>query len=194
MRVMTNTMKSKLSKLSRVIGIIAIAGIAVACASINHRSAKLLPVQPGSDIQINITADIPLNKARVYSQKGQLIAKSDIDKNDVFCSVLMNSVQKENATQLGILPGNFRVTNIRMSNNGYPAWRFFVSTESMYDRPSDINYETELRLQSIDQPEVRSLICVKQADGFGNHHPALLDFKNALGSLVEFNENMQHSN
>jgi hypothetical protein len=186
MRMMTYTMKSKVNKLSKVMGIIAIGGMAVACASADSRFANLLPVQPGNNIQINITADIPLHKARVYIQKGQLIAKSDIDKYDVFCNVLMNSVQKENAAQLSISPGQFRVTYIQRSNDGYYGWGLFASTEFVLDRPSDVNYQTELRLQSIDQPEVRSLICVRQASGYGNFHLDLLDFKNALGSLAEF--------
>ena len=70
------------------------------CASIKSRYEEQLPVKPGSDIQMNITANIPLNKARVYSQKGRIIGKSYIDSNGVFCSVLMISLQPVSYTLL----------------------------------------------------------------------------------------------
>lgn len=181
-------MNSKLDKLPKVAITIIMVGLIAACAGIESRYAKQLPARPGSDIQINITADIPLNKARVYSQKGQIIAKSDIDKNQVFCSVLMNSLQKQDGPKLSILPGKFRVTKVKLSNDENYAPRIFASREWVYDPPSNVNYETELRLQSADQPEVRSLICVRQIDGYGNHYPRLVDFKKTLGTLVEFIE------
>jgi hypothetical protein len=181
-------MNRKLDELLKGTIIFTMVGLIAACAGIESRYAKQLPVKPGTDIQINITADIPLNKARVYSQKGQIIEKSDIDKNDVFCSVLMNSLQKQNGPKLSILPGTFRVTQVKLSNDENYAPRIFASREWVYDPPSNVNYETELRLQSAEQPEVRSLICVRQIDGYGNHYPRLADFKNTLGALVEFND------
>lgn len=184
---MKKLMASKLNELPKVIFVIAMAGLLGACVNFESRYAKKVPVQPGNDIKINITADIPLHLARVYSQNGQLIKKPDIDKNAVFCSVLMNRVQKENASQLSISPGGFRVIKVRLSNDENHMSRTFASREWFYDPPSNVNYETELRLQSAEQPEVRSLICVRQIDGNGNYYPDLSDFKNALGALVEFN-------
>ncbi len=181
-------MNRKLGKLCKVAVVFTMLVFIGACASIESRYAKQLPVKPGADIKINITADIPLNKARVYSQKGRIIAKSYIDRNDVFCSVLMNSLQKENGPKLSILPGKFRVTKVKLSNDEHYAPRIFASREWIYDPPSNVNYETELRLHSAEQPEVRALICVRQIDGYGNHYPRLADFKNTLGALVEFNE------
>ena len=175
-------------KLPKVAVIVTLAGFIGACAGIESRYAKQLPVKPGTDIQINITADIPLNKARVYSQKAQIMAFSDLDRNDVFCSVLMNSLQKQNGPKLSILPGKFRVTQVKLSNDETYAPRIFASRELFFDPPNNVNYETELRLQSAGQPEVRSLICVRQIDAYGNHYPRLADFKNTLGALVEFNE------
>ncbi len=158
------------------------------CVSIKSRYEEQLPVKPGSDIQMNITANIPLNKARVYSQKGRIIGKSYIDRNGVFCSVLMNSLQQENGTTLSVFPGKFRVTQVRLSNDDHYAPRIFASRKWVYDPPSNVNYETELRLHSAEQPEVRALICVRQVDAYGNHYPRLVDFKKAFGALVEFNE------
>ena len=183
-------MKNKLGELLKGIVIIAMAGLMAACASLESRYAKQLPVNPGGEIQINFSADIPVNMARVFSQKGELIAKSDIDKNEVFCSVLMHKVQQENGMQLSISPGKFRVIKVRLSNDENHASRIFVSREWVYDPPSNVNYETELRLQSAEQPEVRSLICVRQIDGYGNHYPRLADFKKTLGSLVEFGQDI----
>lgn len=184
----TSVMTGKLSELSKAMVVIAMVVLIGACAGFESRYAKQLPAKPGSNIYINITADIPLNKARVYSQKGQIIAKSDIDKNNVFCSVLMNRLQKQTGTKLVVLPGKFRVTKVKLSNDESYVSRTFASREWFYDPPSNVNYETELRLQSADQPEVRSLICVRQIDGYGNHYPRLMDFKNTLGALVDFNE------
>lgn len=179
---------SKMSKLPRVVFIITMVSFLGACAGFESRYEKQLPAKPGTDIYINVTADIALNEARVYSQKGQIIAKSGIDKNEVFCSVLMNSLQKKNGPKLNILPGKFRVTKVKLSNDASYVSRTFASRDWFYDPPSNVNYETELRLQSTDQPEVRSLICVRQIDGYGNHYPTLTDFKNTLGALVDFNE------
>jgi hypothetical protein len=178
-------MNRKLGKVAVVFIMLVFTG---ACASIKSQYEEQLPVKPGTEIQVNITADIPLNKARVYSQKGRIIAISDINRDDVFCSVLMNSLQKENGMKLSIMPGKFRVTQVRLSNDEHYAPRIFASRKWVYDPPSNINYETELRLQSAEQPEVRALICVRQIDAYGNHYPRLADFKNALGALVKFNE------
>jgi len=176
-------------KLGKVAVVLTLLFFISGCVSIKSRYEEQLPVKPGSDIQMNIMADIPLNKARVYSQKGRiLVGKSYIDRNDVFCSVLMNSLQKENGPKLSIFPGKFRVTQVRLSNDDHYAPRIFASRKWVYDPPSNINYETELRLQSAEQPEVRALICVRQIDAYGNHYPRLVDFKKALGGLVGFNE------
>lgn len=188
---MKGSMKIKLRELFRIISITALAGLIGACAGYESRYAKKIPVKPGDDIQINITADIPLNRARVYSQNGQLITKSDIDKNDVYCSVLMHKLQLEDGMKLSISPGRFRVTQVRFSNDLSHAPRIFASREWFFDPPSNVNYQTELRLASASQPEVRSLICVRQIDGYGNHYPGPSDFKKGLGSLVEFNQDMQ---
>lgn len=181
-------MNCNLGKVTKVTALIIMVGLIASCAGFESRYAKQLPARPGTDIQINITADIPLNKARVYSQKGRIIEKSDIDKNDVFCSVLMNSLQKQNGPKLSILPGKFRVTKVKLSNDYSYKPRIFASREWVYDPPSNVNYETELRLQSAEQPEVRALICVRQVDGYRNHYPRLTDFKRGFGTLVEFNE------
>jgi hypothetical protein len=175
-------------KLGKIAVVLTMLFFISACVSIKSRFEKQLPVKPGSEIQMNITADIPINKARVYSQKGQIIGKSYIDRAAVFCSVLMNSLQKENGPKLSILSGKFRVTQVKLSNDDHYAPRIFASRKWVYDPPSNINYETELRLQSTEQPEVRALICVRQIDAYGNHYPRLADFKQALGELVEFNE------
>jgi hypothetical protein len=175
-------------KLGKVTVVLILLFFISGCVSIKSRFKEQLPVKPGSDIQINITADIPLNKARVYSQKGQIIGKSYIDRNDVFCSVLMNSLQKDSGPKLSLLPGNFRVTQVRFSNDDHYAPRIFASRKWVYDPPSNVNYKTELRLQLAEQPEVRALMCVRQIDAYGNHYPRLADFKKALGALVEFNE------
>ena len=183
-------MKDKLSVLLKFISTSVVAVLIGACASFDSPYQKKLPAKTGSDIQINITADIPLHLARVYSQKGRLIARSDIDTKDVLCSVLMNKLQQENGVQLSISPGKFRVTRVRFSNDKKNASWVFTPREFL-DPPSIVNYQTELRLESVSQPEVRSLICVRQVDGYGERYPGPLDFKNALGTLVEFNQSVQ---
>mgnify|MGYP000047004105 CR=1 FL=1 len=181
-------MNYKLDRLSKI-GIVFLTICFVGgCAGTNSRYAKQLPAKPGSDIHLNMTAEIPLNTARVYSQNGRIVAKSDIDRNEVFCSVLMNRLQKKDGPKLSVLPGKFRVTQVKISNDENYASRIFASKDWVYDPPSNVNYETELRLQSEDQLEVRSLICVRQIDGYGNHYPKLNDFKDTLGALVEFSE------
>lgn len=181
-------MSYKLDMLSKVSIVFLMIGFLDACASANSQYAKQLLVRRGSDIHINMTVDIPLNMARVYSQKGRIVAKLDIDKNEVFCSVLMNRLQKQNGPKLSVWPGKFRVTQVKLSNDENYTSRIFASTDWVYDPPSNVNYETELRLQSVNQSEVRSLICVRQIDGYGDHYPRLMDFKNTLGALVEFSE------
>ncbi|MFT5658231.1 MAG: hypothetical protein ACI9KN_001510 [Gammaproteobacteria bacterium] len=181
-------MKIKFHELFKTLGILAIIGLLSACAGYQSRYAKQLPVQPGDEIKINITADIPLNQARVYSQRGQLISKSDIDKFDVFCSVLMHRINYADNDRLNIVPGKFRVTQVRLSNDYNFQSRVFASNSGdwFYDPPSRVNYDTEIRLQSDEQPEVRALFCVRQIDGYGNHYPRLSDFEAGWGDLVEF--------
>jgi hypothetical protein len=181
-------MNCKLGYLSKTVLIFIITIVIGGCASIKTRYENQLSVKPGTEIIINLVAKIPFNQARVYSQKGQVILRSDVDKSDVFCSFLMNSLQTKNGHQLAIVPGKFRVTRVKLWNDNNYGMSIFLPKKRFYDPPSYINYETELRLDSVDQPDVRSLICVRIIDDYGDYYPQLSDFKKALGSLVKFND------
>ena len=155
-----------------------------ACSNINNRYRQLVPVDPGSFLDINLHADIPLFEARVYFQQGKLIEKSSIDKFDTYCSVLMNRVQEEGAPQLSISPGQFEITQLRFYNDYNYQPRIIASRQWFYDPPSDVVYETEFRLRSPDQPLVRALICANRVDAYGMYYPDLTQIRQTLGDLI----------
>ncbi len=163
-----------------------VAVLVSACASTGSNYSIGPSVDPASTIQINASFDIPVNKARVFLQNGLQIAEGEIDRWITYCSVLVQNVQYGNQPQQTILPGRFSIVKIRQSNDFEYATRIYVASRRLtYDPPSFLIHQVDMRLQSVEQPNVRSLICAKRVDHHGHHFPTLAEIRGALGNLIE---------
>ena len=143
-------------------------------------------VDPASIIQIHGSYNIPVNKARVYFQNGAEIAQSEIDRWTTYCSMLVQNVQYSDQPQQTVLPGRFEITKVIHSDDARHISRVYVASLIWVRNPqTNITYKVEMRLRSVEQPDVRSLICEKRVDRYGRYHPSGSEIHTALGSLIE---------
>ena len=146
-------------------------------------------VEPASRVKINTSFDIPINRARVYFQGGQQVAWGAIDRHTTYCSVLVQNVQYAGQPQQTVSPGTFDIVKVRQRDDDTGRTRIFVaSAGDPFDFPSNVTYEIEMRLQSGEQPDVRSLFCAKRVDQLPrgrNLFPKLDEMRAALGELIE---------
>ncbi len=144
-----------------------------------------------SAVRINQHFEIPNQKARVYIQNGNAIAKRSIDKLTTYCSLLMQDLHTAGEPKLTISPGQFEVIKVRQHNDhsSFPG-NFFSSRLRDHDFPTVVLFEVEMRLKSADQPGVRAMFCAKQANVMGpifltNHYPTLTEIRNTLANAIE---------
>ncbi len=158
------------------------------CASSTYSATSKRPaVKPGSYLQIHHEYQVPNDFARVYFRNGKQTAKADVDRFTPYCYLLMQDSNQAGQPQQTIFPGRFYVTKVIESNDLKGGYRTYVASAvwDFDDGPSNINYKLDMRLSSSEQPGVRSLICIKNADDiFDRRHPNLSEIKTALGDLV----------
>ena len=162
------------------------AALSSGCASTYSTNSSGLSVDPASTIKINGSFDIPVNKARVYFQNGARVDWRDIDRWTTYCSVLVQNVQYSDLPQQTVLSGRFSIVDVRQSDD-FLNLGFIHSApfQGVYATPSNVTYKVEMRLQSVEQPDVRSLICEKRVDAYGRFYPTNSEIHTALGDLIE---------
>jgi len=165
-----------------------LAVLVTACASNSSDSyySDAIPVFPNSIVHINQLMEIPDGMARVYIQSGKTLPYRDVDRYAVYCSVLMNILHEPGQPVLQVNPGQFDIIKVRQFNDRYSQSRTLVASSLWINEgpPSNTLFTFEMRLKSTQQPDVRSLICVKESDIRGPHYPNLEEIKIALGDAV----------
>jgi hypothetical protein len=63
------------------------------CAGWGYQDPNQPVVPIGSRIQLNLNAEVPLDENRIYIRKRMIVAKAQIDKEQVYCSVVMHAYQ-----------------------------------------------------------------------------------------------------
>jgi len=162
------------------------------CASGTYsKTSKRPAVKPGSYVQLNHQYQIPNVFARVYFRNGKQTLKGNIDRFTPYCYISMKDVSQAGQPQQMIFPGRFYVTKVIESNDHFGGRRTYVAlTIGVFDGPSNVDYQLEMRLSSSEQPGVRALICVKNINDYRDHmhepshYPSLSEIKIALGDLV----------
>ncbi len=157
-----------------------------ACAGSYNYSARVA-VLPLSIVQINQPLEIPTGEARVYIQFGKVIAKrGGLDRFSTYCSVLMQDLHVPGEPLLTVSPGRFEVRETRQSNDRYNNSRILVASSMWVGEglPSNTFFTLEMRLKSAEQPDVRSLFCVKESSLRGSHYPTIEDIRIALEDAV----------
>ena len=173
----------KLTTRASFIGILA--ALITACSSYDY--SKKIAVLPLSIVQVNTPLEIPAGEARIFIQYGEAIARRrGLDRFSTYCSFLMQDLHVPGESVLTILPGRFEIRQVRQSNDRFnDTINLVASTMWVRDgHPSNTFYTLEMRLRSTDQPDVRSLFCVKESNLRGTHYPSFEEIKIALGDAV----------
>ena len=151
-----------------------------------HPNQPALPV--GSNIQLNITADLPLDENSVYIQNQTLVSRAQIDKYQVFCSVLMDRYQQVDEPQLKVEPGEFKVSRVRLYNDYVHQPVIYANNDDPFWETSfGMHFRTEIYLESASQPQVVALICTRRTVEYKKigYYPQRPQFEAQLGDLVE---------
>jgi len=170
---------------SRASLIAILAALIVSCSS--HDFSNMLAVLPTSVVQVNTPLEIPSGEARIYIQNGKAIARrSGLDRFSTYCSFLMQDLHVPGEPALTVLPGRFDVREVRQSNDRFQDSIILVaSTMWVWEGlPSNTFFTLEMRLRSTDQPDVRSLFCVKESSLRGRHYPSIEEIRIALGDAA----------
>ena len=177
------------TRFNRGLALIILAMFLTACANGSYsKTSKRPAVKPGSYVQLHHEYQVPSEIARIYFRNGKQTAKADVDRFTPYCYLVMKDIRQAGQPQQTIFPGRFYVTKVIESNELYGGRRAYVSlTIERFDNggPSNVNYILEMRLDSSEQPGVRALICVKNAEDYiDRRYPNLSEIKTALGDLV----------
>jgi hypothetical protein len=169
----------------RVSQISVLAALITACSSYDF--SKKLAVLPTSVVQVNQPLEIPVGEARIYIQNGKAIAKrGGLDRFSTYCSFLMQDLHVPGEPVLTVSPGRFDVREVRQSNDRFNDSIILVASNTWRGdgAPSNTFFTLEMRLRSAEQPDVRSLFCVKESGFRGTHYPSFDEIKIALGDAV----------
>ena len=171
------------------LGLIFLVIFVTGCASGTYSKTSNRPaVKPGSYVQLHHEYQVPNEFARVYFRNGKQTAESDVDRFTPYCYILMHDASQAGLPQQKIFPGRFYVTKVIESNDHQGGRRTYVASLAFSyfdDGPSNVDYKLEMRLSSSEQPGVRALICIKNADDYiDRRYPNLSEIKTALGDLV----------
>jgi len=166
--------------------LISILAASIAACS-NYDFSNKIAVLPLSVVEINMPLEIPVGEARIYIQNGTAIAsRSDLDRFSTYCSVLMQDLQVPGEPVLAVSPGQFEVREVRQSNDRFNDSIILVASTMWVGQglPSNTFFTLEMRLRSAEQPDVRSLFCVKESSLRGTHYPSFDEIRIALGDAV----------
>ena len=177
----------KLNRFVKTALLLVLMGTLTACAG-GYRNYLNQPAVPiGSQVELNISADVALDQNRIYIQNRMLVSKAQIDQYQVFCTIVMHRYQETNQTQLKVVPGKFTVTRVRLVNDFIYRPVIYANNDDQYYSPSfGVDFSTEIYLTSNDQPEVSALTCTDHRPKYKhkNDYPGRSQFEAALGDFV----------
>ena len=162
---------------------LAIAG----CASIGYQIPNQPAVPIGSQVQLNLNAEVPVDQNRIYIQNERVVSKAQLDKEQVYCSVVMKQYQEAGAPKMKVTPGEFSVWRVRLYNDFIYQPTIYANTDDQYYSPSyGVDFRTELHLKSDNQADVIALECTEHRLKYlhQNTYPERSHFVTTLGDLV----------
>jgi len=181
-------MRIKLSGFAKAAVVLAFVTFLAACAgrSFQHPNQPVTPI--GSTIHLNITADVPLDDNSVYIQNQMIVSAAQIDKYQVYCSVVMDKYQQSAEPQLKIVPGEFTVLRVRLYNDYVHNPTIYANTDDRFYYPSTgIDFRTEIHLKSSNQPEIHALTCTNHSAHYkqAGYYPERPQFEAQLGDFAK---------
>ncbi len=171
------------------------------CAS--TRTSNTPPVNSNFTVQVDTAYDSLPNYSRIYFQHGMRIPDGGLDKWVTYCRLHVYNPERKADYLTSVSPGSFAVTkasNLLQSsrstlmdpgNNGSFGLAFsnyktsFGTRWSREGPPSYYLYRVKMKLSSVDQPDVQTLICSRKWGTRGGDYPTLSDIRRALGEHIE---------
>lgn len=149
-------------------------------------SERVNDVTVGFILTLHQRLAIPINTARVYLQHGKLVSAEEVSRFYPSCWFTVNKVS--DGKQF-IEAGVYHVTSVNHyrrpfglgSIDGVRVAGPFVG--GTFDRASEIDFITEMRMSSDTLPHVRRFMCKITDDSLGRYL-TLEDIRAALGSLA----------
>lgn len=139
----------------------------------------LYSVPVGSKLILNKEITIPANLARRYFQNGRAIQKNELNIYYPHCSILMNTLVDYERVIKSTVFNIYKVEDQR----DYAQRRVYVASSflSNMDGPTIIGYASLYYLRSPDEPDVRSLECVRWDDPVHIQFLSINEVKKTLG-------------
>ena len=181
--------------------ILAIALLTTGCKALH---APIMPVvNAGASVQINAQFDALPNYTRLYFQDGMRVTQKAVDKWSVYCRLHVFNRNQGADYLTSVAPGNFRISSVQnrvqSSEAGFAGSGSYISTGLAISSqrnamspdwehegpPSYYLYRVEMRLDSADQPDVKTLTCSRKWSTRGYYFPTLVEIGQALGDLIE---------
>ena len=180
-------MQMSKSSLGKSAAALVVLFIIAGCAGYQPPNQPAVPV--GSQVELNLSSDVPVDQNGVFIQNQRVVSKAQIDQGQVFCQVVMNDYQKAGGQQMKVEPGRFTVRRVRLYNHYVYNPVIYANTADNFYLPSfGIDYRTELHLQSNEQPDVVALHCTEHRLKYERRasYPDRSHFNAALGDFVTF--------
>jgi len=168
----------------------------------NKKYSVVPPVNTAYKVQINQSFQQLPNYTRIYFQNGHRVIQGNLDRWSTYCRLHVYNRDQQADYLTSVNKGLLRVSdvrNYRQSSNYVSGWDLiaanstgfnafktaFGSNGQHFDPPSYYLYRVQLKLESADQPDVKTLICSKKWATRGDYYPTLAEIRTALGTIVE---------
>ena len=158
------------------------------CASTAYQPPNQPAVAIGSQVQLNLSADVATDQNQIFIQNQRIVSEAQIDKDQIYCTVLMQRYQETEMPQLKVVPGKLSVWRVRLYNDFIYKPVIYANNDDQYYSPSyGIDFRTEIHLKSSDQPDISALTCTEHRLRYehNNRYPERSHFETVLGDLVD---------
>ena len=154
-----------------------------------------LPI--GSVLQLTQTIVIPADRSYMYIANGELKKLKNYNTVNIYYPYCTIHLHNDSEKSRQIMPGHFEVTKIEEWEREYGSLfnknktfvqrsggRFIKTSMSDGGGPSIVMHATIISLRSINQPEVKELVCGHWNDPSELEALTLNEMKSALGELI----------
>ena len=146
--------------------------------------------------QLKLIQPIPVKAGSSYAYitaPGKIVSRGDIKTHELYCKFSMPRSKNSDATT--IVPDTFEINNIyRRYSNTFPgfsdsyqvAFGGFGRGIFSQHRSSRQDLELFLEIDSVNQPHIKSISCIRFADPYIGNSPTLEEVEAVLTGLAEF--------
>ena len=169
----------------------ALLGVTLLCGCATTQTPIYAPLDTNYSVSVKQAFEDLPNGTYIDFQQGQRILPGNLDRWSTYCRLFVYNHARGADYSTSVLPGTFTISEVKIGyqSSDYPNNPIFGRISwGVRDVPSFYLYQVGMRLDSPDQPEVRSLICYKKwATPRANEYPTLAQIRTALGNQIVVN-------